>query len=131
MNSTGCSGLSFRTDNIRQRVGADQFGLDLLAVPQGAEHARGMTGDVVVGDNVTFLGDDRPAADSLHFDFAPLAIIGGDHANPHQGRLDSRNSRINLRPQRRRHGRVHGASGCAFRKHEQTENERRPREERK
>ena len=124
-------GFELEDRNVRERVGADQFGLDLLPVPQGAEDAGGMAGDMVVGDEVSVLGNDRPAADGLHFDFAPLAVFGGDDANPHQGRFDLGNRRINLRPQRGRDAGVHGAGACAFGKHQQTESESRPPEEMK
>ena len=88
--------FEFEDRDVRQGVGADQFGLDFLPVPQGAEDARGVAGDMVVGDEVSVPGNDRPAADRLHFDFAPLAVIGGDDADSHEGRFDFGNGRINL-----------------------------------
>ena len=76
--------------NVRERVGTHEFGLDFLPVPEGAEDAGGVAGHVVVGDEVSVFGNNRPAADRLHFDFAPFAVFSGDDVNPHQGRFDLR-----------------------------------------
>ena len=83
--------------DIRQRVGADQFGLDFLAVREGANDAGGMPGHVMVGDQKTVLGDDGAAADGLLLDFAPIAEVGGNHLDPHQGGADMCDGGIHLR----------------------------------
>ena len=43
-----------------------------------------MAGHVMIGHQITVLGDDGTAADGLHFDLAPFAKFSRDHANAHQ-----------------------------------------------
>ena len=50
-----------------------------------------MTGDVVIGDQVSFFGDDGAAADALVLDLAALVIFGRDHVDAHQSRFHSGN----------------------------------------
>ena len=76
--------FQFDDRNVRQRIGADQFGLDLFAVRQRAEHPLAVAGDVMIGDDVTVLRDDRAAADLLQLDLAPFAVFDGDHPDAHQ-----------------------------------------------
>ena len=96
----GCSGPELDDGDVGEGVGADEVGLDLLAVPERAEHAGGMAGDVVVGDDEAVLGDDRAAADALHLDLAPLAVIGGDDADADEGGADMGDGGIHLGMQR-------------------------------
>ncbi len=106
-------GLQLDYGNVGQGIGADQFGFDFLAVPEGAKHPRRVPGDVVICDDVTVLGDDRAAADLLHFDFAAIAIFGGNDTDAHERLPDLADGGIHLRPHAGGHGtfRRKGRSG--------------------
>ena len=45
-----------------------------------------MAGDMVIGDQVTVFGNNRAAADGLHFHFPAFAIFRRDDMNAYQGR---------------------------------------------
>ena len=48
--------------DVGDRVGADELGVDVLAADKGADDLLGLAGDVMVGEDVTFLGEDDAAA---------------------------------------------------------------------
>src|SRR3982751_4012353 len=54
-----------------------------------------MTGDMMIGDEVTVLGNDRAAAHGLHLHFAPFTILGRNHVNAHEGWPQLVNRRFN------------------------------------
>jgi len=59
--------------DIRHRVGAHARGLDFLAIDQVHDDARGIARDMVIGDDIAVLGNNRPAAGPLHALHAPAA----------------------------------------------------------
>ena len=93
--------LELDDGNVRERVCAHQFGLDLLAVPQRAEHPRRVPGHVMVRDQIAVLRDDRAAADLLHLHFASLGEFRRHHANADQRGPDPGDGCVHLRPQTR------------------------------
>jgi hypothetical protein len=72
--------------DIRQRIGADEFGGDFLATRQGAANRAGLAGDVMVRDDMPVGGDDGPAAGGFALQFTALLVVDRDDVNPNEAR---------------------------------------------
>ena len=90
-------GLQFQHRNVRERIGSHQLGFDFFIVRQDANDARGMTGHVMIRDDVPFLRNDDAAAARLVLHLAPLIILSGNNLNPHQRWLHPRDCAFNGR----------------------------------
>ena len=80
--------------NVGQRIAADEISFDFFPVRQGAKNADRPASDVMIGNDVAFLCDDRAAPDRLRLDFPALGIGSGNNPNPDQRRRHVRDCRI-------------------------------------
>ena len=87
----------FKHREIRQRIGADQRGLELLAIRQTHRDPGRPAGDVVVGQNVAVRGNDRARAAAPAFLHPPGPALFGDHVDPDQRRIDRLHGGLDLR----------------------------------
>ena len=83
--------------DVRQRVGADEFRRNLLAVRERAHDRAGAAGDVVVRDDVAFRRDDRAAARRLALELAAVLVVDRDDVDPDQAGGDLRERRFDRR----------------------------------
>ena len=122
----GFFGLQFENGDVGERVRAHEFRFDFLVARQGVEHPYAVPGHMVVGDQITVLGDDRPAADGLHFHLAPFVVLGRHDLNAHEGRLHPGDGQIDLRPQTRHDLLPFGEAALSVRQEKQTEDKKQP-----
>ena len=93
--------LQLQHGQIAQRIGADQVGLDLLAVGQRTGDPHSVAGHVVIGDDVSVRGDDGSAAGCplpLH---PPAAGFLRYNIYTDQRRIDFLDGRFDLHSTRR------------------------------
>ncbi len=89
-------GLQFQDGDVGERVGTDEVGGDFLVTGEDDDEAGGVSGDVVIGDDVAFLADDDAAAAAFELHLAALIILRGDNLDADQRGFDAGDRLVDL-----------------------------------